>query len=480
MPSRQRVALIVAGLALLVFPASSLNAGWIDRVTVLPSCAITPADQVTLEVFVITGNSSAFSYQPTEVALIGNQVFVDMFVDSGMLTEVDSLLETVNLGRLEPGAYEYTVVVHYPNADPGNLSTTTGNFTVARRPCVAAVRSSERMYWADGSDNTIKRAPPDGAKVENLAVYGLSGPTSFVLNAATRKIYWTERRSRKIRRADSDGGNVEDLVESPGGWRPGRLTLDANAGKMYWVELSGVAGRLRRADLDGTEAENLVVDLRAPFLLVLDTEGGKMYWSLIGGGQKIQRANLDGSEVEDLVTDLVYPTRLTLDVAAGKMYWGHRFRIGESVIQRANLDGTEIEDLITGGLREPGEIVLDTDAGKMYWTDSSFDSIRRANLDGTEVEEVATTCHNGPSGLVLDSRGGKIYWFVGINSETRRDGKIMRANLDGSDVEDVVRGLGRPFGLVFDHKKNTPPGQEQIPARRRRAPPPEAIAPPKR
>ncbi len=46
----------------------------------------------------------------------------------------------------------------------------------------------------------------------------------------------------------------------------------------------------------------------------------RMYWTDASAG-KIQKANLEGSGVEDLVTGLSEPQGIALDVAGGKMYW---------------------------------------------------------------------------------------------------------------------------------------------------------------
>ena len=49
---------------------------------------------------------------------------------------------------------------------------------------------------------------------------------------------------------------------------------------------------------------------------------------------KIQRANLDGSQVEDLITGLISPVGIALDVGRGKMYWTDSYT---DKIQRANI-----------------------------------------------------------------------------------------------------------------------------------------------
>ena len=115
-----------------------------------------------------------------------------------------------------------------------------------------------------------------------------------------------------------------------------------------------------------------------------------MYWTDWGadlGRGRIQRANLDGSQIENLVTGQGRPDGIALDLAAGKMYWTDAAFMDR--IQRANLDGTGVEDLLTG-LSLPSGITLDPAVGKMYWTSHGTGSIRRANLDGSGIEDLVT------------------------------------------------------------------------------------------
>ena len=79
-----------------------------------------------------------------------------------------------------------------------------------------------------------------------------------------------------------------------------------------------------------------------------------IFWT-DSGTEKIQRANLDGSDVQDLVTQGLVGDGIALDVEGGKMYWtDSRYDRGwKGKIQRANLDGSNIEDLVTQGLVGP-------------------------------------------------------------------------------------------------------------------------------
>ena len=127
----------------------------------------------------------------------------------------------------------------------------------------------------------------------------------------------------------------------------------------------------------------MLTGLSVPCYLALDVRAGKLYWTDRGTG-KIQRANLDGSQVEDVVTGLDGPVGLALDVAAGKLYWTHAgfwSDTGTGKIQRANLDGSHVEDLVTTDLSALYGLALDVAAGKLYWVDAGTRLIQRANLE---------------------------------------------------------------------------------------------------
>ena len=303
-----------------------------------------------------------------------------------------------------------------------------------------------------------------------LVVLGLLASFPAVISAqtehsSTSKMYWTDVGTDRIQRANLDGSDVQNLVTELGGSDPNdgptNIALDVQSGKMYWVYWRGrndASGKIQRSNLDGSQVEDIIAGLpglNKPNGLALDLTAGKLYWtSSLNedlGGSKIQRANLDGSQVEDLVTSgLSWPRALALDTTAGKMYWTD---VRTDKIQRANLDGSQIEDLITTGLTTPNSLALDLAAGKMYWADSDEAKIQRSNLDGSQVEDLITTGLTRPNGLALDLAVGKMYWA------DRTDGKIHRASLDGSEVEDLVTtGLLNPAAIALDVSGVPEPG----------------------
>ena len=232
----------------------------------------------------------------------------------------------------------------------------------------------------------------------------------------------------------------------------------ASAQKVYWLEVGNRDNRIRCANLDGTNIEDIVTGLEGwPISMALDVADGKMYWTQndpswgdTNTKGKIRCANLDGSNVEDLVIGLGNMRAITLDVAVGKMYWTHWTQISKSPnryrtkIQRANLDGTDIEDIVTG--LEAGsshsQIALDAVGRKIYWMYHS--KLRHANLDGTTIEDISKwNRENEIIDIALDVMNRKIYWG-------RSNGKIQRANLDGTNMEDIVTILGVPGDMALD------------------------------
>ena len=184
---------------------------------------------------------------------------------------------------------------------------------------IALYIAGGKMYWIDSGTEKIQRANLDGSNIEDL-VTGLSVPISIALDMAGGKMYWTDGETDKIQRANLDGSNVEDLI-TQGLEVPRGIALDVAGGKMYWVDW--FAGKIQRANLDGSNVEDLITSgLEAPGVIALDVAGGKMYWThtdwnsatgeYING--KIQRADLDGSNVEDLVTGLDVPDGIALGI----------------------------------------------------------------------------------------------------------------------------------------------------------------------
>ena len=274
--------------------------------------------------------------------------------------------------------------------------------------------------------------------------------------SVSSKMYWADygNGSRSIRRANLDGSNAEDVVTGVDAYS---IALDVSGGKIYWPfqkdrEKEGV----KRVNLDGSNVEEIVtrpVYVSGVADIALDVGSGKMYW--IAAGPLIWRANLDGSAVENFTGKIIIsyeerrsgrissPISLALDVSGGKIYGANR-----KGFFRTNLDGSngEVLGLIEGLSSSTGGFALDVGRGKMYWANTGYKNwkIRRANLDGYNAEDIITfeEDRESPQGIALDVGREKIYW-VAFNG-------IHRANFDGSNVERIDVATRNPTYIVLD------------------------------
>ena len=280
-----------------------------------------------------------------------------------------------------------------------------------------------------------------------VSIFNLT--TSF---AQTNYIYWVNFDVNKIQRANLDGSNAQNILTGFG--RPVGIALDIAGGKLYWTDRDELhtnnpngKSSIYRANLNGSNIEPIIIiaGTLAIEAVALDVSEGKIYWTswsrIANDENKIQRANLDGSNVETLISGLFFqgreigPLGIALDLSEGKMYWAN---FGADKIQRANLDGSNVETLISG-LNRPHHLALDFNSRKLYWTEWGADRIQRANLNGSGIEFLVGGLDD-PRGIALDGLNGKMYWA------TRS--KIQRANLNGTNLENLATG-GMSVGIAL-------------------------------
>ena len=249
---------------------------------------------------------------------------------------------------------------------------------------VVLVEASERppLYWVSETTGTLHHLIGD--KVENL-VPSVRNATGLAVDITNSKVYWTEKtsdRTGKIRRANLDGSNpqlVKDLTSAPL-----YIAVNVSGGKLYLIN---AWNKIQQMNLDGSGFQpNLITGLQIPKGFAVDAEGGKMYWNEQTGQRtgKMSRANLDGSGVEVIKTLTSVPQGIALDAAGSKVYITNTY----GKIQRMNLDGSNYQPNLITGLTEPLNVAVDAVDGKVYWMERG--SLRRANPNGENVVDVVT------------------------------------------------------------------------------------------
>ncbi len=293
----------------------------------------------------------------------------------------------------------------------------------------ASLSTSSGLY-VSVSNLRVLRLEPGVRANEEIIDFGRH-PLGIAVDAAAGKVYWTDGRMRSLRRANLDGSDVENLVTSLTGMTG--VALDPGSGWVFWGR--PVEGAIQRLNLNTMTIDDVVTGVTGATDVAYDPATKTIYWTENDRtGGKIQRRSLVPlGPVEELISGQSLPFGLSLDLDAGKLYWSDAV---DNEIRRANLDGTA-EEVALSNLDTPGAVAVDGTNGKIYWSDVGTIQVRRADLDGSAAETILSG--RPAADLSIDAGGGKLYWTGWIA------GNVGRAGLDGSgpetlDVEQRISG----------------------------------------
>jgi sugar lactone lactonase YvrE len=286
-------------------------------------------------------------------------------------------------------------------------------------------KSNNTLVWLDEErPATMVKAGVEGSDLDTLLTE-LSVFEKLRINGPEKKIFWIS--SGDIFSADLNGTDTEMLVET--NTTAQDIAIDPVSGEIYWSEFSAI----RKANIDGTEIQDLITtSADEADYLTLDTNAGKIYW--IDGGfnsDRIKRANLDGSNIEDLVTNLDQPLDLRVNQNTGKIYWreGGSF---STLLKRANKDGSGIETIAEDGSAIHSYYVSENQNLLFRSTSDIFSSA----TDGSN-EELIIDNNRSLYGLTVDPGSELIYWFVNDQDEN----VIWRSDFDGTNAASIISGL---------------------------------------
>lgn len=232
------------------------------------------------------------------------------------------------------------------NADGTGAETLTTAFSNLQGIAVDQVHG--KLYFViQEARRRIGRSNLDGTEREILIDFGFNsevGLEDIVLDVVNGKIYFGELNYlRTINRANLDGTNIETVVSSV---EPTGLAIHSEVGHIYWAD----PGRgIFRANLDGIGVElllsNDLLEIGSVFDVAIDKTAGKLYWTDFSLA-RIKRANLDGTNIETLVVGLNDHNHLTVDPETAKIYWTYTpADQGSSAVYRSNLDGSNVQNL---------------------------------------------------------------------------------------------------------------------------------------
>ncbi len=238
------------------------------------------------------------------------------------------------------------------------------------------------IYWTDSGGtfpngdlylSSIMRASLDGDNPELFLGPGACGtfasPQDIELDLVAGVVYWGEASNcHDVALSRTELDNPSQLVTLPvnDNYSVSGIALDIRNQMIYWTNYdweNQIPAGILRAPLTDTVSDEYVVTGRVSDIALAHTLS-KVYWIVCTRSRcNIRRANLDGTEVEEVIVSEApgdnpdmnnYDSALAIDNKGQKIYWTQP---SEGTIRRANLDGTEME-LLLSGLVVPGSIAL--------------------------------------------------------------------------------------------------------------------------
>lgn len=293
--------------------------------------------------------------------------------------------------------------------DPTTELTLVGQqtlFASATKPVgVKAVPSVGKVFFAELTGQRIRSISIEGDSMTTLVSLSSAGHSVDVDEAAS-KIYWTEYTSSpasgRIKRADLDGSNEETLIESTSHTYYG-IALDVASNMMYWVENS--SDKIWRAAMDGSSAEVVATVSSAgmPRDIALDIANGTMYWTNDGSINKIQKAPMAGGTIESVVSDPgTGPLHLSLDTSTRKVYWTDSGATADRGVYRADMDGGTQVELLVSSTTAYG-IDVESTTGKVFWT-----AYHDGDINVFELPESCLRVDSDDSESLLRARGSLV------------------------------------------------------------------------
>lgn len=225
------------------------------------------------------------------------------------------------------------------------------------------------IYWTDSGGTApdgsiyigaIRRASLDGNSVEVFLggiVCGVGAPSDIEIDTAGETLYWgvsSDCPFITLFRSDLRRPNSSfQIMRTSGDYSVSAIELDLHHQMIYWTNndffrkepLGIYRARLSDTTTDEFLVQGSICDIAlAPML-------SKIYWTPCDS-RLIRRANLDGSGAEDVFVSQAEIGKLAISHAERKIYWSETTA---GKIRRANLDGNGVEDLLTG-LVVPGSL----------------------------------------------------------------------------------------------------------------------------
>ena len=142
--------------------------------------------------------------------------------------------------------------------------------------------------------------------------------------------------------------------------------------KMYWTTFW--AGVMKGAQMDGSDASQIVGGLNGPAGIVIDYGTNRMYWTEYSGN-RIRSSNLDGTEVRTIVTLPSGTDPWGIAIHNNQIYWGN---YEAKSLQRSSKSGHGVQTVFIGSSK----------IQQLVWTGRNFSKSRQNHCEGQNCTNI--------------------------------------------------------------------------------------------
>lgn len=222
---------------------------------------------------------------------------------------------------------------------------------------------------------------------------GFSNPVALASNTAEATVYLLDQGTSRLWSLAMDGSTQTLIADLSGTYTNLRgLAYHATGDRLYFVDRQ--QKKLLSVGTGGGTPTVVATGLNRPLEVAVDPVDLRVYWS---DDNVIRRVKLDGTSAEDFLVDRNAVLGIDVDAAGRQLYWVEG---GSNEVYRANLDDG-LPVLIRAGLRSPRSIRVDSVLGQLLVTETDLSTIVTMSLDGEGLDYLATQDDVRPYSLAL-------------------------------------------------------------------------------
>ncbi|MEM1270286.1 MAG: starch-binding protein [Bacteroidota bacterium] len=266
-------------------------------------------------------NARGLSFDPASSVVYWTDIFTNKIQRAGVRQQlVDAPLIASVLSFPDVEADFLGEDLYWTNVDIGSIQTAKLDGTSVRTLVtgqtdpegLALDVANGRMYWTSRTAGSVFRADLDGSSVQTL-FSGLPAPASPAVDVGNGKLYWTDESDGSIQRSNLDGSSPEEALAPDTDLRRD-LVIDEGTSRLYWA--NATQQHIAYAPLNSMSTTTILSGLGSVTDIALDPANAKIHWAT-SNSAAVRRANLDGTEAETLTEDqLTTPYGLAVAAAA--------------------------------------------------------------------------------------------------------------------------------------------------------------------